>query len=97
MYLKFSLYFTESTLFLSCKAQLFTGVRRNNGYSANYTRHTNTPRRLRLYELFYFPSFIRLNGQIGSVYFKQKFRHIIFLNGEKLSSIRRLDYNLKDV
>jgi len=45
----------------------------------------------------YFPSFIRFNGRIGSVYFKQKFRHIIFLSGEQLSSIRRLDYNFKDV
>jgi hypothetical protein len=54
-------------------------------YSATHTRHTDTLRRLRIYELFYFPSFIRLNGEIGSVYFKQKFRHIIFLNGEQLS------------
>jgi hypothetical protein len=68
-----------------------------NIYSANHTRHTNALWRLRIYELFYFPSFLRLHGRIDSVYFKHKFRHIIFLNGDQVSSILRLDCNLKDV
>jgi len=44
MYLKFSLYFTESTLCLSCKAQLFTGVRRNTGhlFCESYEAHKYT-------------------------------------------------------